>query len=389
MKKKNIYLGILFLVFLGCFFGLQQQKPSLKYIPIGPDKVHENLNQDFVIQNPIRPDLQRKYQQAFIHDFVAASVQPAEAKDIILRVQVNRNHWLRILTMKSSGLFQLDQIARTTVERRPFWLESDQLYDIQFHYDPNWDQGEYGTAESRVAISSQNLPEAPPELNTQPVVPPMPRERLLVGPPGVQQGPSMIRRNVPRSGSSFNIGQYQTDAIAKVHRFYHPPKGFENAQVVAQFTVLPNGDVIDLRIMHSSTIPAVDNALLRAVRLAAPFASHPLRNYPIIVTMGNRHQSNRVSDEMKEYTRQLRARINPNWYPPVAIGERRVLVQFVLDATGKPYNIRILSSSGDPNIDASATSAIEMASNLPPLPPSLRGRQNNFVWIFDKHSREQ
>jgi TonB family protein len=288
--------------------------------------------------------------------------------------------------MKSSGLFQLDQIARNTVEQRPFWLESDQQYDIQFHYDPNWERGEYGSAESRASIASQNLPELPQELNSQPVAPPVRQERLLVGPPEVQQGPSMIRGHVPR-GSSFNIGQYQTDAVAKVHRFYHPPKGFENAQVMAQFTVLPNGDIIDLRIMRSSTIPPVDNALLQAVRSAAPFASHPLRNYPIIVRMGKR-QPTQVSAEVKEYTRQLRAHINPNWYPPVALGERRVLVQFTVDELGKPYNVHILSSSGDLSIDASAKTAVTVASNLPPLPPSMRGRQNNFVWIFDKHTRE-
>jgi|GEM_PF-6316639 len=385
--KKKIYLGILFLIFLGCFFGLQQQKPSPKYIPIGSHNVHKNSNQDFLIQNPIRADLQRKYQQAFIHDFVAASVQPSEARDIILRVRVNRNHRLRILTMKSSGLFQLDQIARNTVESRPFWLESDQQYDIQFHYDPNWDRGEYGTAESRASIASQNLPEVPQELNPQAAVPPMRQERLLVGPPEVQQGPSMSRGQAPHPGS-FNIGQYQTDAVAKVHRYYHPPKGFENAQVVAQFTVMPNGDITNLRIMRSSTIPPVDNALLHAVRLAAPFASHPLRNYPIIVRMGKR-QPTQVSAEVKEYTRQLRAHINPNWYPPVALGERRVLVQFTVDEMGKSYNVHILASSGDPGIDASARTAVAVASNLPSLPPSMRGRQNNFVWIFDKHTREQ
>jgi TonB family protein len=376
--KKTIYLAILFVLFFGFFFGIDQSQQS-KSIFISPEEAKRDLQ---------IAALQKMYQQAFTHSFVVARVQLSEAADITIAVHTDSNRQLQhIHTVKSSGNFQLDQIARTVIADNRFWLQADKNYEIQFHYDPNWD---YGTSE-RLKVSSGVSPSYTFSNNSLSTL--SDSNPLVVEPVRQHEGPVVRTAPLPINAlenEPQSYRSYQSIASAKVLHLYQPPTGFEQVPVTAQFSVLPEGKIADLRIINSSNIPEVDRALLQAIHLAVPFNVLPLKfpkqGFPVVVAIGSRGSV--TVREMNDYIHQLKVQVYRNWNPPSSIGDRRVLISFTIDETGHLFNIRLVRSSGDTTIDSVAYNAVKNAGTLPPLPASMRGHRNGFIWDFDKNTQK-
>lgn len=82
-----------------------------------------------------------------------------------------------------------------------------------------------------------------------------------------------VRRRTGESGADF--GPYMADLQRRTKRAWFPPKGEEQKRVVVVFNLGANGELIELRLDHSSGSAAADEAALNAVRHAAPFRPLP------------------------------------------------------------------------------------------------------------------
>jgi periplasmic protein TonB len=87
------------------------------------------------------------------------------------------------------------------------------------------------------------------------------------------------------------------------------------------------------------------------------------------------------------YVDQVRRKVSENWMKyevdPNLNTARRVYIDFDIDRTGEPKNIRVEQSSGVPSLDQSAVRALQRIDTFGPLPPQYQGNKVSVEFWFD------
>lgn len=71
------------------------------------------------------------------------------------------------------------------------------------------------------------------------------------------------------------------------------------------------------------------------------------------------------------YLRQVKRKIEKGWVLGADIGEGDLIVVFSLERSGKLSRLKLLRSSGNARLDASALSAVRAAGPFAPMPPGM------------------
>lgn len=93
-------------------------------------------------------------------------------------------------------------------------------------------------------------------------------------------------------------------------------------------------------------------------------------------------------DSIKEpdfgpYMRDLQRRIKMNWDPPKGNESKRVVLLFKIARDGRLLSVRVFKSSGLPNADRAALSAVELTAPFRPLPADFKGKSIDIQFTFD------
>lgn len=83
------------------------------------------------------------------------------------------------------------------------------------------------------------------------------------------------------------------------------------------------------------------------------------------------------------YMRELQRRIKMNWDPPKGNESKRVVLLFKIARDGRLLSVRVFKSSGVPNADKAALSAVELTAPFKPLPPEFKGGSIDIQFTFD------
>lgn len=83
------------------------------------------------------------------------------------------------------------------------------------------------------------------------------------------------------------------------------------------------------------------------------------------------------------YMRELQRRIKMNWDPPKGNESKRVVLLFKIARDGRLLSVRVFKSSGIPNADRAALSAVELTAPFRPLPGDFRGGSIDVQFTFD------
>lgn len=83
------------------------------------------------------------------------------------------------------------------------------------------------------------------------------------------------------------------------------------------------------------------------------------------------------------YMRDLQRRIKMNWDPPKGNESKRVVLLFKIARDGRLLSVRVFKSSGIPNCDKAALSAVELTAPFRPLPTEFRGASIDIQFTFD------
>jgi TonB family protein len=81
------------------------------------------------------------------------------------------------------------------------------------------------------------------------------------------------------SESNTTYGSYIRDMKTKIKTNWLPPRLYEDATVVSQFTVLRDGSICGLQVTQPASYEPFNNASRYAIRQSAPYAKLP-KNYP-------------------------------------------------------------------------------------------------------------
>ncbi len=82
------------------------------------------------------------------------------------------------------------------------------------------------------------------------------------------------------------------------------------------------------------------------------------------------------------YARVVESRISQNWIRPPEGVRCDIVYSFYIALNGSIYNIKLVKSSGNPELDGTAERAIRASSPLAEPPPEFRGREIQFVAEF-------
>lgn len=93
-------------------------------------------------------------------------------------------------------------------------------------------------------------------------------------------------------------------------------------------------------------------------------------------------------DAMREpdfgpYMRELQRRIKMNWDPPKGNESKRVVLLFKIARDGRLLSVRVFKSSGIPNADRAALSAVELTAPFRQLPADFKGASIDIQFTFD------
>lgn len=83
------------------------------------------------------------------------------------------------------------------------------------------------------------------------------------------------------------------------------------------------------------------------------------------------------------YMRELQRRIKMNWDPPKGNESKRVVLLFKIAKDGRLLSVRVFKSSGIPNSDKAALSAVELTAPFKPLPVDFKGNSIDIQFTFD------
>ncbi len=82
------------------------------------------------------------------------------------------------------------------------------------------------------------------------------------------------------------------------------------------------------------------------------------------------------------YARVVESRISSNWIRPPEGVRCDIVYGFYIALNGSIYNIKLMKSSGNAELDMTAERAIRASTPLAPPPPEFRGREIQFVAEF-------
>ena len=153
---------------------------------------------------------------------------------------------------------------------------------------------------------------------------------------------------------------------------------------LAEAVPLPQAKVPDLRYdvpeAHAETapvdpglasLPAHVSARLGAIGGGAVWQKGPPPKDAGMVPWGS------------DYWQRLMAWVKDHGrYPPQAVPKRlegKVLIEFVIDRSGKVLTYRLLQSSGHTILDFEAKRMIQWSDPVPPLPPELKGEYRDVI----------
>lgn len=83
------------------------------------------------------------------------------------------------------------------------------------------------------------------------------------------------------------------------------------------------------------------------------------------------------------YMAELQRRIKRNWQPPRKSQSKRVVVLFTVAKDGRLLNMRVNRSSGEPDADNAAISAVQLSAPFRPLPSEFSGGSIDIQFTFD------
>jgi TonB family protein len=87
-----------------------------------------------------------------------------------------------------------------------------------------------------------------------------------------------------------------------------------------------------------------------------------LANQPVVIRMGGSDQ--------EQYMRSVAATIKKRWKPPSSEDDRDAVMRFEVARSGKPFDIKVMRSSGDADFDDHAKATLR-SGQFEPLPDSL------------------
>lgn len=83
------------------------------------------------------------------------------------------------------------------------------------------------------------------------------------------------------------------------------------------------------------------------------------------------------------YMRELQRRIKMNWDPPKGNESKRVVLMFKIAKDGRLLSCSVFKSSGLPNADKAAISAVQATAPFKPLPAEFKGQSIDIQFTFD------
>ena len=83
------------------------------------------------------------------------------------------------------------------------------------------------------------------------------------------------------------------------------------------------------------------------------------------------------------YMRELQRRIKMNWDPPKGNESKRVVLMFKIAKDGRLLSCSVFKSSGLPNADKAAISAVQATAPFRPLPAEFKGQSIDIQFTFD------
>lgn len=95
------------------------------------------------------------------------------------------------------------------------------------------------------------------------------------------------------------------------------------------------------------------------------------------------HNTNEAKPDFAPYIKEIQIKIKRNWNPPERKEAAKTIVLFKITRDGRLISVKILKSSGNSDIDISATRAIERAAPFNPLPAEYKGLTVDIQFVFD------
>lgn len=169
---------------------------------------------------------------------------------------------------------------------------------------------------------------------------------------------------------------------------WNPSADIMNKLVIVNFTVDRLARLQKVSIKQSSGSQEADETALTAVRAATLPSFAAYSNQPTVNVdwkFGSTHELKNGSFQV--YRKQMRRRIIAAWYPPEALGSRKVEIFFQLERNGHIRNLKLAKSSGSLEIDQAALAAIRNAEPLPVFPEDYKKEVIDVIWSFDKESK--
>ena len=83
------------------------------------------------------------------------------------------------------------------------------------------------------------------------------------------------------------------------------------------------------------------------------------------------------------YMAELQRRIKRNWQPPKQNNSKRVVLMFKIGRDGRLLGLSVARSSGDPEADRSAMSAVQLTAPFRPLPAEYTNNSIDIQFTFD------
>lgn len=98
------------------------------------------------------------------------------------------------------------------------------------------------------------------------------------------------------------------------------------------------------------------------------------------------HERGSFAARFPLYVRVIQNKVADHWLKPVQdphIQSARLCLNFDIDRSGQPSNVRIAQSSGVPSLDQSALSAVKGVSTFGPLPTAYEKDKVSVLFWFD------
>lgn len=122
---------------------------------------------------------------------------------------------------------------------------------------------------------------------------------------------------------------------------------------------------------HTPPAPPTPKATMGESAMQLPTTVTQVGKGSATMTVMNRTFGSRFA----YYSAIVQRKIGQNWYrgeaDPSASAGRKVTLVFTIDRDGSPQNVRVLTPSGSPSLDLSATRALERIDTFGPLPGGL------------------